>query len=109
MRVLELYETNLVESDGLVRVRCCSSTAAHTTGWRAEAPGCALNWIQGAIDDATGKVVGAVFRQCEDAQGYFLVMRHVVSRYGIPETVYRDRHGIFERGPKRSGSDMGTA
>jgi hypothetical protein len=56
--------------------------------------------LLGAIDDATGKVVGSVFRQWEDAQGYFLVMRHVVSRYGIPETVYRDRHGIFERDPK---------
>jgi transposase len=56
--------------------------------------------LVGAIDDATGKVVGVVFRQCEDAQGYFLVMRHVVSHYGIPETVYRDRHGIFERDSK---------
>ena len=57
--------------------------------------------LLGAIDDATGKVVGSVFRQWEDAQGYFLVMRHAVSRYGIPETVYRDRHGIFERDPKQ--------
>jgi len=57
--------------------------------------------LLGAIDDATGKVVGSVFRQWEDAQGYFLVMRHVVSCYGIPETVYRDRHGIFERDPKQ--------
>ena len=56
--------------------------------------------LVGAIDDATGKVVGALFRQYEDAHGYFLVMRQVVTRYGIPETVYRDRHGIFERDPK---------
>ena len=51
----------------------------------------------GAIDDATSKVVGAVFRSHEDSQGYFLLMRRVVSKYGIPESVYRDRHGIFER------------
>ena len=57
--------------------------------------------LAGAIDDATGNVVGALFRQYEDAQGYFLVMRHVVTHYGIPETVYRDRHGIFERDPKQ--------
>lgn len=56
--------------------------------------------LLGAIDDATGKVVGVLFRHSEDAQGYFLVMRHVVSHYGIPETVYRDRHGIFERDPR---------
>jgi len=53
----------------------------------------------GAIDDATGKVVGAVFREYEDAQGYFLMMRQVVRKYGVPETVYRDKHGIFERDP----------
>jgi len=42
-------------------------------------------------------VVGAVFRGHEDSQGYFLLMRKVVSKYGIPESIYRDRHGIFER------------
>lgn len=51
----------------------------------------------GGIDDATGKVAGAVFREYEDAHGYFLMMRQVVSKHGIPETVYRDKHGIFER------------
>jgi transposase len=53
--------------------------------------------LVGAIDDATSKVVGAVFRGHEDSQGYFLLMRKVVSKYGVPESVYRDRHGIFER------------
>jgi hypothetical protein len=28
------------------------------------------------------------------------MMRQVIKKYGIPETVYRDRHGIFERDPK---------
>jgi transposase len=53
--------------------------------------------LVGAIDDATSKVVGALFRGHEDSQGYFLLMRKVVSKYGIPESIYRDRHGIFER------------
>lgn len=53
--------------------------------------------LVGAIDDATSKVVGALFRGHEDSQGYVLLMRKVVSKYGIPESVYRDRHGIFER------------
>jgi len=56
--------------------------------------------LLGAIDDATGKVLGAVFREHEDAQGYFLLMRQVAAKHGIPETVYRDRHGIFERNAK---------
>jgi len=56
--------------------------------------------LVGAIDDATGKVAGAVFRHCEDAHGYFLMMRQVLTKHGVPETVYHDRHGIFERDPK---------
>ena len=56
--------------------------------------------LVGGIDDATSKVVGAVFREHEDAHGYFLMMRQIVMKHGIPETVYRDRHGIFERNPK---------
>jgi transposase len=55
-----------------------------------------------AIDDATGKVLGAVFRQHEDAQGYFLLIRMIVEKYGCPLAVYRDRHGIFQRGKNRN-------
>jgi len=55
-----------------------------------------------AIDDATGKVLGAVFRQQEDAQGYFLLMRMIIEKYGCPLAVYRDRHGIFQRGKNRN-------
>lgn len=54
----------------------------------------------GGIDDATGKVPHAVFREQEDAQGYFLLLEHIVQREGIPVAVYRDRHGIFERSSK---------
>jgi transposase len=53
--------------------------------------------LVGAIDDATSKVAGALFRDHEDSQGYFLLMRKVARDYGLPEIIYRDRHGIFER------------
>lgn len=56
--------------------------------------------LLGAIDDATGKVLGAVFREHEDAHGYFLLMRQIAAKHGLPETIYRDRHGIFERDAK---------
>ena len=44
------------------------------------------------IDDATGKLVGGVFREHEDAQvdegepssGYMLLMREIVTKHGIP-------------------------
>jgi len=54
--------------------------------------------LVGAVDDATGKVPWACFRDQEDAQGYFIVMRQTVARFGIPMAVYADRHSIFFQG-----------
>jgi hypothetical protein len=51
----------------------------------------------GSIEDATGKVLFALFREEEDAQGYFLLLWEIVRRKGIPLAIYHDRHGIFER------------
>jgi transposase len=50
-----------------------------------------------AIDDATGTVPAAVFREQEDAAGYLAVLYEVVRTVGVPEAVYHDRHGIFVR------------
>jgi transposase len=52
--------------------------------------------LVGAIDDATGIVTGAVFREQEDTVGYLLVLRDTLRRYGVPAAVYRDRHTLFE-------------
>jgi len=60
--------------------------------------------LVGAIDDATGKVPYALFRGEEDAQGYTLLLRHIVEKYGIPEALYHDGHGIFERSRKEPES-----
>ena len=54
--------------------------------------------LVGCIDDATGKVPSACFREQEDAQGYFIVMRETVSKLGIPMAAYADRHSIFFQG-----------
>jgi len=51
--------------------------------------------LVGGIDDATGKVPWACFREQEDAHGYFQVMRKTVLKLGIPMAVYADRHSIF--------------
>jgi len=53
--------------------------------------------LVGAVDDATGKTPYALFREQEDAQGYFLLLRQIVTGHGIPMALYHDRHGIFER------------
>jgi transposase len=56
--------------------------------------------LHAAIDDATGMVLAAVFRLEEDAQGYFLLIRRLIQRYGLPAAVYTDRYGLFRRDPK---------
>jgi transposase len=53
-----------------------------------------------AIDDATGRVLGAIFRLQEDTHGYFLLLRQLFRRYGLPAAVYTDRHGIFRPDPR---------
>lgn len=58
--------------------------------------------LLGAIDDATGKVVAALFREHEDAQGYFLLLRQVLRTRGIPLELYHDRHAIFQDNSSRS-------
>ncbi len=52
-----------------------------------------------AVDDATGNAVHALFRPVEDARGYFLLMKEVVRRCGIPLALYSDRHGVFKAPP----------
>ncbi len=53
-----------------------------------------------AIDDATGEVLAGVFRPEEDTHGYFLLLRQLIRRYGLPAAAYTDRHGIFHRDPR---------
>lgn len=51
--------------------------------------------LHGAIDDATGKVLGLYFRPTEGLQGYLKVLEQVVAKHGIPRSVYSDGHTIF--------------
>ncbi len=54
----------------------------------------------GGIDDATGEVPWALFREQEDAQGDLEWLQHVVHTHGVPIALYVDRHGIFHRSPR---------
>ncbi len=54
-----------------------------------------------AIDDATGEVLAATFRDQEDAHGYFVVFEALTQTKGIPVAAYSDRHGIFHRTTRR--------
>jgi SPP1 family predicted phage head-tail adaptor len=70
--------------------------------WQTDAT--PYDWLEGrgsimalvaAIDDATGIVVGAIFRPHEDMAGYFEVMRQGIQHNGLPLALYSDRHTIF--------------
>ena len=52
--------------------------------------------LVGMIDDANNEVPGAVFREEEDAAGYFLVLQQVCKSKGLPQAVYADQHTIFQ-------------
>jgi transposase len=54
----------------------------------------------GAIDDATGKILFLLFRPSEDQIGYLLLLRSIAQRYGLPMSIYHDRHTIL-RSPKQ--------
>lgn len=51
--------------------------------------------LHGAIDDATGKVLGLHFRPNEDLRGYLEVLSYMATRFGIPRALYTDGHTIF--------------
>jgi hypothetical protein len=79
-------------------------------GMLLQADGSRHDWLEGrgpwltlvgAVDDATGVLTGAIFREQEDAAGYFTVLAQTVRRFGLPLALYTDRHGIFVKDPGR--------
>lgn len=60
-------------------------------GWRSRSA-CTL---LAALDDATGRLKMAVFREQEDAQGYFVLLKQLVERWRRPLALYHDRHSMF--------------
>ncbi|MEI6156829.1 MAG: ISNCY family transposase [Atribacterota bacterium] len=51
--------------------------------------------LHGAIDDATGQVLGLFLGKSECLSGYFTLMHQVITPYGLPLELYADRHTIF--------------
>ena len=52
--------------------------------------------LHGAIDDATGTVMGLWFEKEETLKGYYEMMWQILGKYGIPEAFYGDNRTIFE-------------
>lgn len=55
--------------------------------------------LHGAIDDATGKILGLYMTKNECLFGYFEMMKICCTEFGIPQSIYSDKHTIF-RSPK---------
>lgn len=65
------------------------------------------DWLQGRgprltllafQDDATSRIVAARFQvEPENAVGYFHCLHSLLTTHGIPLSLYRDRHSIFQR------------
>lgn len=79
-------------------------------GMMLQTDGSHHDWLEGRgaqltlivyIDDATNEVMGAVFREEEDAAGYFMGLREICQKKGIPAAIYADRHTIFQS-PKKA-------
>lgn len=74
-------------------------------GMLLQVDGSLHDWLEGrgprltllaAIDDASNEVPHALFREREDAAGYFELMLRITHSHGIPLAVYADRHTIFQ-------------
>jgi transposase len=52
--------------------------------------------LHGAIDDATGQITALFLTKNECLHGYFEMMRRTIQNYGVPVSLYADRHTIFQ-------------
>lgn len=59
-----------------------------------ERPPCCL---MAAVDDATGRLLGGLFIEFEGSQGYFLLLKEIIRRYGLPFSIYHDKHSALYR------------
>lgn len=73
-------------------------------GMMLQVDGSPHDWLQGrgprlcligAIDDATGKVMGGFFTQAESSWGYFTLFSDTFRRHGLPQSIYTDCHSVF--------------
>ena len=73
-------------------------------GMMLQVDGSPHDWLQGrgpclcligAIDDATSKVMGALFVQAESSWGYFRLFSEIFNAHGVSQSIYTDRHSVF--------------
>lgn len=53
--------------------------------------------LMAGMDDATGKILGALFCPSECSWAYLELLRQVVANHGVPCSVYQDKHTALKR------------
>ena len=61
--------------------------------------------LHGVIDDATGQVLALYMTKNECLMGYFEMTKRMIENFGIPVSMYADRHTIF-RSPLADKADV---
>lgn len=59
-----------------------------------------------AVDDATGRIVGAYFDWQETLKGYYNIYAQILRKYGIPYKFFTDRRTVFTY-KKKNAPDIG--
>lgn len=59
-----------------------------------------------AVDDATGKIIGAYLDEQETLSGYYHIYHQILSRHGIPYKFFTDRRSVFTY-KKKNAPDIG--
>ncbi|MEE8432760.1 MAG: ISNCY family transposase [Candidatus Desulfatibia sp.] len=60
-----------------------------------DSPPCCL---MGAVDDATGALLAALFIPAESSEAYLRLLEMMLRRHGAPQSIYQDRHSALVRG-----------
>jgi transposase len=53
--------------------------------------------LMAAVDDATGRLLGALFVPAESSAGYLKLLEMILRRHGVPLSIYHDRHSSLVR------------
>ena len=108
----------ILEADGMAPVRTRRAPRHRSrrarmprAGMLLQADGSDHDWLEGrgprltligGIDDAIGAFSGAIFREQEDAAGYFEMLAQTARGPGLPLALYTDRHSTFVTEPGRA-------
>lgn len=93
-----------VSKKGAVPVKRKRRVRSGAEGMMLQVDGSPHDWLEGrgprmtlmgAVDDATSHIVYLHFRPTEDAAGYLEMLREITQSFGIPASIYHDRHTIL--------------